>query len=37
MVFAREHRWKENKDEVSSGSGFFFLPCEGPPPHFDTV
>lgn len=41
MVFAREHRWKENKDEVSSGSGFFFLSCEGypplPPPLFDTV
>lgn len=43
MVFAREHRWKEKKDAVSSGSGFFFLYCEGytttPPPHplFDTV
>lgn len=23
-VFVREHRWKENKDEVSSGSDFFF-------------
>jgi len=23
MVFVKEHRWKENEDEISSGSGFF--------------
>ena len=27
MVFARVHRWKGKEDEVSLGSGFFFLSC----------
>lgn len=38
MVFVKEHRWKKNKNKVSSGSGFFLLCRDFPStPHFDAV
>lgn len=44
MLFGREHRWKENKEEFSSRCDFYFVSCGGVCPcvshlfpHFDTV